>query len=154
MEKIIDKTNLIYGALVAAGTAVFGKYWFLFLGFLLANIVDYVTGYIKAKYWLKNESSEIGAKGVIKKVSYWLVIAIAFFIGITFKDMGDTIGIDLGITLFFGWFTLATYIINELRSILENLIEMDVDVPQFLITGLAIAEKKIKNTTDNDIQEE
>lgn len=38
-----------------------------------------------------------------------------------------------------GWFTLATFIINEIRSILENLVILGVDVPSFLINGLEVA---------------
>jgi len=42
-----------------------------------------------------------------------------------------------------GWFTLANYLVNEIRSILENLVEMDVAVPAFLVKGLRIAAEKI-----------
>ncbi|RDY30387.1 phage holin family protein [Lachnotalea glycerini] len=59
-----NTTNLIYGTIAAIGAALLGRYWFLFLGFLVANIIDYTTGFIKAKYYLKNESSAVGAKGI------------------------------------------------------------------------------------------
>jgi phage-related holin len=41
----------------------------------------------------------------------------------------------------FGWLTLAMYIVNELRSILENLVEIGVDVPEVLIKGLDVTKK-------------
>ncbi|MFA9377560.1 MAG: phage holin family protein [Lachnotalea sp.] len=66
----------------------------MFLAFFLANIADYVNGYIKAKYYLKNESSSTCAKGIFKKVWYWVVICIAFFVSFVFKDMGDLLGIN------------------------------------------------------------
>ncbi|MBD8973135.1 MAG: holin [Clostridiales bacterium] len=146
--KEFDKINMIYGAVAAVGVAIFGKYWFLFAGFLILNIVDYVTGYCKARFYNKNESSAIGAKGIFKKVWYWIVIGIAFFIATCFTYMGDIIGVDLGFVLLFGWFTLATYLVNEIRSILENLVEMNVNVPQFLIAGLEITQKLIDNQTE------
>ena len=111
--KEFDKINMIYGAVAAVGVAIFGKYWFLFAGFLILNAVDYVTGYCKARFYNKNESSAIGAKGIFKKVWYWIVIGIAFFIATCFTYMGDIVGVDLGFVLLFGWFTLATYIVNE-----------------------------------------
>lgn len=143
MHTTIEKVNIIYGAIITFLVAVFGKYYILFVGFLLLNVVDYITGCIKAKYYLKNTSSEVGAKGIFKKVSYWVVIAIAFFVSNSFGMLGNKIGKDLSFLVLFGWFTLASYIVNEIRSILENLIEMNVDVPQFLIKGLEVANKII-----------
>ena len=62
-----DKINVIYGLIATIGVALFGKYWFLFAGFLILNVIDYATGYCKARFYKKNESSAIGAKGILKK---------------------------------------------------------------------------------------
>lgn len=144
-----DKINMIYGIIATIGVTIFGKYWFLFAGFLILNVVDYITGYCKAKLYNKNVSSAIGAKGICKKVWYWLVIGLAFFISDCFVTMGEIIGIQLNFVLWFGWFTLATYLINEIRSILENLVEMNVKVPKFLIAGLDITQKLLDTKTDS-----
>ena len=152
--KEFDKINMLYGAIAAIGVAIFGKYWFLFAGFLILNVIDYVTGYCKAKFYNKNESSAIGAKGIFKKVWYWVVIGLAFFISTCFAYMGETIGINLSFVQLFGWFTLATYLVNEIRSILENLVEMNVNVPQFLIAGLEITQKLIDTKTNLEEKKE
>ncbi|MBC5753022.1 phage holin family protein [Roseburia sp. BX0805] len=144
----IDKINMIYGLIATMGVALLGKYWFLFAGFLLLNVIDYATGYCKAKFYNKNESSAIGAKGIFKKVWYWTVIGIAFFVSMSFTYMGEVIGVDLSFVQFFGWFTLATYLINEIRSILENLVEMNVKVPTFLIVGLSVTQKLLDAKTE------
>ena len=149
----LDGVNVVYGMIVTLGAALFGKYWFLFLGFLVLNVVDYATGFIKAKYYNKNESSAVGAKGVFKKVWYWVVIGLAFFISHCFVYMGEVIGINLSFVQLFGWFTLATYLINEIRSILENLVEMNVNVPGFLIAGLAVTQKLLDTKTDKEQEE-
>lgn len=150
----LDKVNMIYGLIATVGVALFGKYWFLFAGFLILNVIDYVTGYCKAKFYNKNESSAIGAKGIVKKVWYWVVIGLAFFISTCFVYMGETIGVDLSFVQLFGWFTLATYLINEIRSILENLVEMNVNVPAFLIAGLAVTQKLLDTKTEMKESEE
>lgn len=62
-----DKINMIYGLIATIGAALFGEYWFLFAGFLILNVIDYATGYCKARFYKKNESSAIGAKGILKK---------------------------------------------------------------------------------------
>ena len=146
MERVFGYINIIYGCLVTALAAFFGDFWFLFMAFLGLNIIDYITGILKAKHTNK-ENSNKGAKGIIKKVGYWIVIAIAFFISVTFVEMGRLIGLDLSFVIGFGWLTLATFIINEIRSILENLIILGVQVPQFLIKGLEIIDTGIKDKT-------
>ena len=49
----------------------------------------------------------------------------------------------LGFMQFIGWFVLANYLVNEIRSILENMVEMGVNVPPMLIKGLKIASERI-----------
>lgn len=149
-----DKVNMVYGVIATIGVALFGKYWFLFAGFLILNVVDYATGYCKAKFYNKNESSAIGAKGIFKKVWYWIVIGIAFFISMSFVYMGEIVGVNLSFVQLFGWFTLATYLINEIRSILENLVEMNVKVPRFLIVGLDVTQKLLDTRTEIKESEE
>lgn len=143
-----EKVNVIWGAVATIGAAVFGKYWFLFLGFLILNIVDYATGIIKAKYYQKNESSAVGAIGVLKKLMYWVVIGIAFFIADCFVQFGEIINVNLSFLLLLGWLVLASYLINEIRSILENCVLMEIKVPEFLIDGLEVTEKLIKSKTE------
>ncbi len=52
--------------------------------------------------------------------------------------------------MFFGWFTLVCLIINETRSIIENLVEIGINVPSFLIKGLEIYEKIIETTIEDN----
>lgn len=151
--KEFDKVNAIYGLIATVGAAIFGQYWFLFAGFLLMNFIDYVTGLVKAKR-LRKESSSVGAWGVFKKVSYWIVIGLAFFIASCFARMGELIGVNLSFVTLFGWFTLASYLVNEIRSILENLVEMGVNVPAFLVSGLDITQKLLDAKTKIDNEQE
>ena len=145
--KILDKANIVWGVIATVMTGILGEFWFLFLGFLVLNLVDYITGVIKARMF-GQESSARGAKGIMKKVMYWLVIGIAFFVSTCFVEMGQVIGVELSFVILFGWLTLATYMINEIRSILENCVEMGVDVPYFLIKGLDITSKLIQTKTE------
>lgn len=151
MEKLTDKTNAIYGAIAAIGTAILGQYWFLFAGFLFLNVIDYITGYIKAKYFLKNENSKMGAQGIFKKVFYWIIIIISFWISNVAISLGKLIGVNLTFMILLGWFTLASYLINEIRSIIENVVEMGGNVPSWLIKGLSVANESINKVADSNI---
>lgn len=121
----------------------------LFLVFLIMNILDWLTGTAKARY-LKKENSSSGIIGVIKKLGNWIIILIAFAMAYAFIKLGKMIGIDLGLTNLLGWFVLLTLTANEIRSILENLIECNIKVPKFLIKGLEVCNEKIEEVTRNE----
>ena len=152
MMNFVDKYNAAVGAAIAVFSAVFGVYWYLFLGYLVLNVIDWLTGWYKARKKGK-ESSAVGWKGAAKKVGYWVIILVAFMMPTLFVHLGrDMLGINLDFLMLFGWFTLASLLVNEIRSILENLVECGYNVPNFLIKGLAVKEKLIQaeiNITDD-----
>lgn len=47
--KYMDAINAIGGTIVAVLTAALGTHWFLFVGFLTLNIIDYITGIRKSR---------------------------------------------------------------------------------------------------------
>ena len=144
MEKIVTKVNLAWAALVTVLSAALGKFWWVFVAFAILNVVDYFTGWLKAHLYGK-VNSMAGLKGIIKKLCYWLTIGIAFFISVAFTELGKEIGVDFGFSIFIGWFTFITFIINELRSVLENVVELGVTLPAWLVKGLEVANDKINN---------
>lgn len=142
--KFLDRCNAVYGAIITVLTAVFGTYWYVFMAYLICNVMDYATGWWKARK-LGKESSKVGLNGILKKFGYWIIITVAFMIPAVFVHLGqDLLGINLTFLAFLGWFALATLLINEIRSILENLVECGCNVPAFLIAGLAVTEKLLE----------
>ena len=93
-------------------------------------------------------------EGVLKKLGYWLMIMVAFGASAVFNEIGKVIGIDLGITTLLGWFVLASLIINEIRSILENFVEAGYNVPTILVNGLKVADKVVNQDNDNNDESE
>ena len=139
-----DKYNAFVGAIVTILTAIFGVYWYIFATFAALNVIDWITGWIKANK-KREESSKVGLKGALKKVGYWAIVLVAFLIADVFVKLGnDLLALDLAFLAMIGWFTLAMLLVNEARSILENFVEMGYNVPEFLIKGLAITEKMMK----------
>ena len=138
--KATDSINFIIGGIVAAFSYIFGEHWTLFAIFLLFNVIDWITGWMKSRLAGK-ENSQKGFTGVMKKLGYWLMIFLAFAAGYWFISMGQLLGIDLQITKLLGWFVLASLTVNEFRSILENFVQAGFNVPQVLIKGLEVADK-------------
>ena len=147
--KILDTYNALVGAVIAVLTYIFGEHWMLFALFLAFNVADWLTGWAKSRLAHK-ESSSAGWKGVLKKLGYWMMIAISFGASAVFIEIGSTLGINLQITVLLGWFVLASLIVNELRSILENFVEMGYDVPKILVKGLEVADKAINQSQEDE----
>lgn len=143
----LDTYNTVVGAVIAFLTLIFGEHWALFALFLLFNIIDWLTGWMKS-YIARKENSVRGLKGVLKKLGYWMMILVAFSASYVFIDIGNTLGIDLGITTLLGWFVLASLIVNEIRSIVENFVEAGFKVPEVLTKGLEVANKVINNENE------
>ena len=116
--KVIDTYNALMGSVVAVLTYIFGEHWLLFALFLGFNVADWLTGWMKSRMMHK-ENSMAGWKGVLKKLGYWLMIAVAFGASAVFIEIGTVLHIDLQITTLLGWFVLASLLVNEIRSICE-----------------------------------
>lgn len=149
MKAFTDSYNLAAGMIVSVMTALFGIYWYIFAAYLLFNIMDWLTGWYRSHKKKKENSSE-GLRGIIKKLGYWIIIAVAFLMSDVFVHLGnDILGINLNFLMMIGWFTLACLMVNEVRSILENLVECGYDVPSVLINGLDVANQMINQEHEN-----
>ena len=148
----MDAYNAIVGGIIAFFSFIFGEHWLLFAVFLLLNVIDWITGWMKSRI-AKKENSVKGWQGVLKKIGYWLMIMVSFALSAIFIVLGDTLGIDLGVTTLLGWFVLASLLVNEARSIVENFVEAGFNVPAILINGLEVADKIINKENENEEEE-
>ena len=146
--KVIDTYNAIVGAAVAVLSYILGEHWILFALFLGLNVVDWLTGWMKSRINNK-ENSKAGIKGALKKLGYWLMIMVAFGTSAAFVEIGNTIGVNLGVTTLLGWFVLASLLVNEIRSVCENFTEMGIKEPRILTEGLEVA-NKVVNQEEGD----
>ena len=66
----------------------------------------------------------------------------------------DILHIDLGFLNLIGWFTLTCLLVNEVRSVIENLVQLGYNVPTVLIKGLAVTEQLVNQAADFAEKEE
>lgn len=97
---------------------------------IIMMIIDYITGVLSAIY-NKKINSKIGFKGILKKFSYLLIIAVSVIID---GVLGQTGTIRTLVIYFF--------VANDGISILENVAEMNIPLPQKLIDTLEQLRKK------------
>lgn len=139
--KIFD---LVTGVTIAVLSYILGPYWQLFLFYLLFNVADYLTRWIAARI-TRTESSSKAETGIYKKVSLWVLIGVSFgtsyVLGVV---VNDVFGANINFT-YIGWVVLGMLMINEIRSIIENLLDAGVKVPAILSKGLDISEKILES---------
>lgn len=122
--------NFITGTLFTGITYFLGG-WDMALEILLWMIVlDYITGVFKAIF-NKKLNSEVGIKGVIKKVGYLIIVAVAVMLD---RIIGDT-GAIRNIVIFF-------FVANEGISLVENWVAMGLPMPQVIIDTLEQIKQK------------
>ena len=99
---------------------------------IVAIILDYISGLIKA-YNTKTLSSNIGFRGILKKVGILVVVMLAVLV--------DRVTINNG-----GIRTLVIYyfVANEGLSILENLAQAGLPIPKSLKNALKVIKKDNK----------
>ena len=150
MEKFITKiggAGFTMSAFITAVAAAFNKIPTLLLLFIAAVVIDYITGWVKAAFFLREWNSKSGLQGIVKKAMYFVLIAVAFIIGYGIEQMGVQIGFELEFSVYIGWYVVAVMLINELTSILENLYVINpAMVPVWLVKILKIADNKLDNT--------
>lgn len=108
MEKLFNWISVVFGIVGGFLSYWLGGWDVLLKTIVLLAVVDYITGIIKAVY-LKELSSEIGFKGLLKKIVMFIVIAVAYAIQLL---IGGTIPLREVVIMF--------YICNEALSLLEN----------------------------------
>lgn len=108
MDKLFNWISVIAGMLGGFLSYWLGGWDVLLKTIVFLAITDYITGLIKG-FYLKELSSEIGFRGLLKKIVIFIVIAVAFVIQ---KMLGDNIPLREVVITF--------YIANEGLSLLEN----------------------------------
>ena len=107
MDKIFNWTSTVIGIVGGYFAAIFGQ-WDSILWALVIMVLDCLTGVIKAIY-TKTMSSEIGFKGLLKKITILIIVALS---NVLQQITGDNVAIREIVIMF--------YVANEGISVLEN----------------------------------
>lgn len=141
--------QVLFATVVGAIAAYFNVLLVPLVVLLIVMIIDYITGMAEA-YINKTINSRIGVVGIIKKVLYFALVAVGITIDYLITSALAQIYINIEVNYCVGMIIAIWLIINELISILENLSEMGLPLPGFLIKIV----KRLKNTVDKTIESE
>ena len=154
-KKIMDKVKALVIAVISALMSWLGILAipvFLLVG---CNVIDYATGLCAAKYRSdKKISSYKSIRGIIKKVCMWLLVIIGAFMDILIQYAIETAGIPLVVPFVVATIVAVWLVVNEMISILENMIDIGVTMPPFLLPLAKYIKKQVEDKADLSVVKE
>lgn len=121
-----DLIKSILAAICAFFGFLFGERNGIMLALIVLIVLDYISGVIAAVVE-KRLSSEVGAKGIAKKVFMLLIVAVANIVDVEVLGGGEHV-LKTVVVIF--------YIANECISLIENAGRLGVPVPDKLMKVL------------------
>lgn len=148
----MNTMQAVLAAAIGALCSYFLKLMIPLAVLFFAMVLDYCTGVGGA--WARGElSSRTGLKGIVKKVGYLVVVATAGVVDWLLMYGLATAGIEARLPFLFAGAVTVWLIINELISILENVAELGVPVPGFVLRLLARLKGVVEDKGDAAVDE-
>ena len=121
----MDKMKFLKAWLAVLGGFLLGKFDGLMWALITFVVLDYLTGVLAAAV-KKQPSSQVGAKGIAKKLLMFVIIIIANIVDVQVIGSSHVLR---SVTIMF-------YIANESISILENAGSLGVPIPKKILSVL------------------
>lgn len=144
----MDKFKIFLTTIFGALFSFFGLLTVPLILLVSANIIDYITGLMACPSRGEKVSSYKSFKGIAKKISMYLLIIVGFMIDILIIYGVENLGFTFNFPTIVSCIVAVWLICNEIISILENLIDIGVALPKFLLPLI----KLIKSTTETKIE--
>lgn len=113
------------------------------------NLIDYATGITAACVQKEEVSSYKSIVGIAKKVFMYLLITIGVFIDLMLQYMFNSLNIPISLPFVVGCIVACWLVLNEMLSILENMSDIGVPMPPFLMPLV----ERIKKTAEKKGEE-
>lgn len=116
--------NEIISALLTFTIYILGGFDIALKSLLVVIVIDYITG-VASAFYNKKLSSKVGFRGIIKKFCYICIVALSVVI----DNLIGQQGVIRTLVIYF-------FVANDGLSIIENMSEMGVKLPQKLKDSL------------------
>ena len=150
----MDKIKLMVIAITSALMSWLGILAVPVLLLVGCNLVDYFTGLVAAKYRNEPVDSGKGIRGIWKKVCMWLLIVIGAIIDALLNYAVTYIGISISIPFVVATVVAVWLIVNEIISILENITDIGVELPPFLLPLVKNIKKQVEDKAGSSVDKE
>lgn len=150
MEKTTNFVKTIVTAVFAFATSIFGVLAIPVLLLVGCNVIDYITGLVASKYRNQDINSYKSIRGIAKKVCMWLLVMVGAIIDELLLYAGEYVGISMKFTFLVACIVAIWLICNEIISILENIKDIGIKLPKFLLPLV----KHIKSQVEEQVNYE
>ena len=114
------------------------------------NVLDYATGLMASTYRSQDINSYKSIRGIMKKVCMWLLVVVGAVIDQLLLYASQTAGITLPFTFLVACIVAIWIICNEIISILENIKDMGVAIPGFLLPIVEHVKSQVEDKVSID----
>lgn len=147
--EVLNKIRWLFVTVFTALNTFLGAMAGPFYILLAANITDYITGVYASACRGEKISSDKGARGIAKKICMWLLVLIGFALDYCIMIATQTMEIVIGFKCLVSVAVIFWLLANELISILENIHDIGVPLPPFLMKLAQYLKEKTEDITED-----
>ena len=154
MKNEVTAVKAAVAGISGALTSVFGILTVPIMLMVSCNVIDYTTGLLAAKYRNESVNSYKGLRGITKKVCMWLLVVVGFIIDQMLTYASSVVGIPNPFTYLVACFVALWIVCNEIISILENMVDIGVEMPAFLMPLVKNIKGQVESIAGEDAPED
>ena len=151
--KKMNYAKMFVTAAASLLSSILGILYVPVLLMVACNVIDYITGLLAAGSRQDGGiSSYRSMRGIIKKVTMWILVVVGAIVDQLFLYACEVMGYQIHLTFLVACVVAIWIICNELISILENMVDIGIDLPKFLIPLVSNLKNSIDNMGDTNNQ--
>ncbi|MBS7005718.1 MAG: phage holin family protein [Enterocloster clostridioformis] len=143
----------VKAAFVAAFSMIFGWLGILAVPVLILaglNFTDYITGILASKRRNELVTSDKGLWGIVKKIGMWILVGLGWAMDVLINYASQYVGLSIKLPFVVATIVAVWLICNEIISILENLLDIGVAMPPFLMPLAKMIKGQVEDRTKMD----
>ena len=143
----------VKAAFVAAFSMIFGWLGILAVPVLILaglNFTDYITGILASKRRNELVTSDKGLWGIVKKIGMWILVGLGWAMDVLINYASQYVGLSIKLPFVVATIVAVWLICNEIISILENLLDIGVAMPPFLMPLAKMIKCQVEDKTKMD----
>ena len=147
----MEKENIAFILFLSVISSKIGVVAIPFFILVSCNIIDYITGLVAAPYRGQEHTSYKSFKGVTKKICMWLLVFVGILMDIMIEYATEQVSwINISLPFIVATIVIFWLVFNEVISILENMIDIGVEIPPFLLPLAKNIKKKVEETVQDE----
>lgn len=151
---MLNEIKAGFTAVFAFIASILGILYVPVLLMVACNVIDYTTGLMAVSSRKEELSSYRSIKGITKKVCMWLLVVVGAIVDELIKYAAETVGIDIPVHFLVACVVAIWIICSELLSILENINDIGVNLPPFLLPIIKLLQQKTEEAASMEKGEE